>query len=379
MNTKEVCEALNVSPKMLRLYEQKGLLKALRSDNNYRTYSPDDLVRIKSIVILRNLGFPLTDIERILSGHESEKGYLNLFYIQLSAVEDRMSELNEIKSALRDKISHILNEGISGDPSALIINSMHTQRAQTQMNALVDLWDFDEMAADYINRFLKNDVQYQAGIQKARDFIQSVKTGVSVLDIGCGTCNLWVGLDARFRSPARSFSACRRGNQDPNDGESDFSTLTVLDKSLPMLMAARENIDFGRMWCEDILEPDVTHQETFDLVISTFTMHHIDRQYQKLAIDNMLNYCASGGTLLIIDKVYASLSACETEKRMLKARDETDKLRIMSAECPILYDQFISYIQYLGCTVHVETIMDGLMLFQISKGAYHEENTATCQ
>jgi SAM-dependent methyltransferase len=136
-----------------------------------------------------------------------------------------------------------------------------------------------------------------------------------------------------------------------------------------MLMTAHENIDFARMWCEDILEPDIAHQEFFDIVVSTFTMHHIDRQHHKLAFDNMLNYCAGGGTLLIIDKVYASFAAWETEKHALESHGELDKLRIMDTECPIFHDQFISYIQCLGYPVHTETISDGLMLFQINKTA----------
>ncbi len=47
MNTKTVCEKLSVTPKMLRVYEEHGLIKPKRLENNYRDYSVENLVQIE--------------------------------------------------------------------------------------------------------------------------------------------------------------------------------------------------------------------------------------------------------------------------------------------------------------------------------------------
>ena len=46
MNTKMVCQKLSVTPKMLRIYEEQGLIAPKRKENNYREYTAENLVEI---------------------------------------------------------------------------------------------------------------------------------------------------------------------------------------------------------------------------------------------------------------------------------------------------------------------------------------------
>ena len=85
MKTNEVCSRLGITKKALRVYENEGLLTASRSDNNYREYTETDLIRIKSIQVLRDLGFSIKDIKIIMQklGGDSKEDLLMLFYMQL--------------------------------------------------------------------------------------------------------------------------------------------------------------------------------------------------------------------------------------------------------------------------------------------------------
>ena len=67
MNTKAVCQRLSVTPKMLRIYEEQGLIHPERLDNNYRNYSMENLIQIETISVLRHLGFSISEIKSILT------------------------------------------------------------------------------------------------------------------------------------------------------------------------------------------------------------------------------------------------------------------------------------------------------------------------
>jgi DNA-binding transcriptional MerR regulator len=64
----EAAKKLGVSTKALRLYEERGLLKPLRTTTGWRTYGPDEMTRANEIVELRALDLSLTEIARVLSG-----------------------------------------------------------------------------------------------------------------------------------------------------------------------------------------------------------------------------------------------------------------------------------------------------------------------
>ena len=71
LNASDAARRLGISPKALRLYEQRGLLAPVRSDAGWRAYGPVDLERASEIVALRSLGFSLAQVARILKGDAS--------------------------------------------------------------------------------------------------------------------------------------------------------------------------------------------------------------------------------------------------------------------------------------------------------------------
>lgn len=68
LNASEAARRLGVSPKALRLYEQRGLLVPVRSAAGWRAYGPAEMARAGEIAALRALGFSLAQVARVLQG-----------------------------------------------------------------------------------------------------------------------------------------------------------------------------------------------------------------------------------------------------------------------------------------------------------------------
>ncbi|MFC3216537.1 MULTISPECIES: Cu(I)-responsive transcriptional regulator [Sphingomonadaceae] len=68
MNIGEAAKTSGVSAKMIRYYEQTGLIpKADRRDSGYRDYSPADVHMLRFIRRARDLGFAVAEINELLS------------------------------------------------------------------------------------------------------------------------------------------------------------------------------------------------------------------------------------------------------------------------------------------------------------------------
>jgi MerR family transcriptional regulator, thiopeptide resistance regulator len=79
----ETAKRFGISIKALRLYEQRGLLKPLRSragstGSAWRTYGPDQIARLHQILALKRLGFSLARIGALLKGPHALKSVLAL-------------------------------------------------------------------------------------------------------------------------------------------------------------------------------------------------------------------------------------------------------------------------------------------------------------
>lgn len=68
----EAAQQLGVSAKALRLYEQRGLVKPVRTAAGWRAYGPQQLKRAAEIVALRAMGLSLASIGRALNGEAGE-------------------------------------------------------------------------------------------------------------------------------------------------------------------------------------------------------------------------------------------------------------------------------------------------------------------
>lgn len=89
----------------LRFYETKGLLTApRRSEAGYRLFTRNDVDRVRFIVRARRMGFTLKEVAELLSLQVESKATCGevkeLAELKLLDIEERIEELNQMKSAL---------------------------------------------------------------------------------------------------------------------------------------------------------------------------------------------------------------------------------------------------------------------------------------
>ena len=104
---REFSSFTRVSVKMLRHYDELGLLKPVSIDpqNNYRYYSSNQLPRLNRIIALKDLGFSLEQIGRILDEKLSPDEIRGMFKLRRMEIEQHLeleqARLRQVENRLR--------------------------------------------------------------------------------------------------------------------------------------------------------------------------------------------------------------------------------------------------------------------------------------
>jgi Cu(I)-responsive transcriptional regulator len=106
MNIGEAARAAGVSTKMIRNYEQIGLMPpAERSDSGYRLYGLRDLSVLRFIRQSRRLGFSMEQIAELIGmwgdSARSSREVRAIAQRHLDELEEKMREITEMKEALK--------------------------------------------------------------------------------------------------------------------------------------------------------------------------------------------------------------------------------------------------------------------------------------
>lgn len=111
MKIKEVSKIVKVSRRTLQYYDDIGLVKAKRLENNHREYDDRQLDVLWKILFLKEIGLSLDDIKKIISGEEIDLYLKN----RLLSIDRLVDELEERKKLL----SLILKNGVPSKPDKL--------------------------------------------------------------------------------------------------------------------------------------------------------------------------------------------------------------------------------------------------------------------
>lgn|SRR5690554_923131 len=106
MNIGEVSKAVGISAKMIRYYEDVGLIPvAQRSAAGYRTYTAEDVHRLGFVRRARDLGFSMDEITDLLSlwNDRSRKSVdvKRLAQAHITELESRIENLRQIAGTLQ--------------------------------------------------------------------------------------------------------------------------------------------------------------------------------------------------------------------------------------------------------------------------------------
>jgi Cu(I)-responsive transcriptional regulator len=106
MNIGEAAQASGVSAKMIRYYEETGLIPAAgRSRSGYRVYGPKEVQTLRFIRRARDLGFPMEKVADLLAlwqdRSRASADVKHLAEAHVAALEARIVEMQAMQSTLR--------------------------------------------------------------------------------------------------------------------------------------------------------------------------------------------------------------------------------------------------------------------------------------
>lgn len=312
MKSKELCELLDVSYKSLRVYEDSGLIKPKRDDNNYRNYNEDDILRIREIMLYRTLGFSIKEIKEMMRDYD-EDGYsfVERLYNQKMAVDYKMNTLLKIKESLKNTINDalILKE-CDSNHYKYILNSNYESVKDNQ--SWKDKWGFDSWAKSYdmsvrdLGDELNLFCQYEDIINDIAEEINILPKGSRILDIGCGTGNLLGKLKM--------------------DKE-----LIGIDQSLEMLIMAKNKYPNLTLKLGNFLD-DNYDDKPVDAIVSTYAFHHLNGKEKIEALDNMVKALAPNGKIIIGDLMFENQRKRQSKKDYYKSIGREDLWDIIEDE-----------------------------------------------
>lgn len=107
----DLANIADVSTRTLRYYDQIGLLDpGFREENNYRTYTFDNMLRLQQIMFFRELDIPLRQIKNILENPETNpRELLKAHYENL---ERQIKRLKTLQITIQKTIKNLDKENI---------------------------------------------------------------------------------------------------------------------------------------------------------------------------------------------------------------------------------------------------------------------------
>ena len=154
----EAARRLGVTVKALRVYEQRGLVKPLRSQADWRAYGPDEMARLHQVLALKRLGLPLARIAALLEDRASTLASVLAMQEQALAAEGaRLENALALVRAARSRLA-------AGE--TLSIDDLATLTKETTMNTKLSSEEWKELFAPLIQKnYAPEDLAKASGRQ----------------------------------------------------------------------------------------------------------------------------------------------------------------------------------------------------------------------
>jgi MerR family Zn(II)-responsive transcriptional regulator of zntA len=108
MKISELAKRAKINPHTLRYYEKQGLFRpSLRTANNYRDYSEDDLLTALFIKRCKESGFSLDDTAKLLAIKDDKRQHIcaeakNITTHKIHQITEQIKQLQHMQSTLKD-------------------------------------------------------------------------------------------------------------------------------------------------------------------------------------------------------------------------------------------------------------------------------------
>ena len=125
MKIGEVAQRTEVATRLIRYYEQQGLLHADRTANGYRSYDEDDVLRVQRVAGLVQAGLPtrlvkvLLDAEDAAYRHEPTcpLAVAEQLAEELTGLEERIACLTKSRNTIREFLTRTQHQVLLAEAS----------------------------------------------------------------------------------------------------------------------------------------------------------------------------------------------------------------------------------------------------------------------
>lgn len=281
MHIKEVAAKLNTTPRSIRFYEERGLISPVKDkENDYRYFTEKDLLRLGTILALREIGVRVQDIKKLLEDPDmSMKQYLD---VQRSALFERWLEMKDMINTIDQMVEHTEDENYAVEEIHKL--AQHLKNLKNIRNNWQDKWNFDSQAVDYDQNIKMHGYRfnvhedYDRALARVADTIQ-LKSGNTCLDIGIGTGNLGsiflakgmkvIGVD----QSEEMLKICKEKHAAIEVRKGHFLALPLMDNMV-------------------------------DGIVSSYALHHLPNDEKLLAFEEMTRVLKPGGQICIADLMF---------------------------------------------------------------------------
>ncbi|GGU44331.1 MerR family transcriptional regulator [Streptomyces lavendofoliae] len=112
MRIGELAKRAGTTTRTLRYYESRGLLRARRADNGYRTYDEDDLRLLQQIRTLQDFGFGLEEtrpfVDCLRAGHpagDACPASLDVYRRKLDELDGLIGQLRSVRAEVAARLA----------------------------------------------------------------------------------------------------------------------------------------------------------------------------------------------------------------------------------------------------------------------------------
>lgn len=111
MNIGEVSKLANISAKMVRRYEEEGIIpKAKRAESGYRQYSENDVHILRFVKRSRELGFSMKDVKQLIglwrNKNRSSEQVKKIATKHIIELETKLAEIQAMLGTLKHLTKH---------------------------------------------------------------------------------------------------------------------------------------------------------------------------------------------------------------------------------------------------------------------------------